>query len=50
VEGYTVQVRVYHQAIQQNGAHGEEKTDRLATALIATLADEFLDPAKLHRN
>ena len=32
------------QAVQQNGAHGEEKADRLATTLIAALAAEFSIP------
>jgi hypothetical protein len=32
------------QAIEQNAAHGEEKADRLATALIAALAAQFSIP------
>jgi hypothetical protein len=42
-DGYTVQVKLYHQAVPESTAWGEEMTDSLETAsmLVAVLAAEF---------
>jgi hypothetical protein len=45
-DGYTVRVRLYNQAKQQNSAHGEEIADTSETTskLIAACAAEFSIP------